>query len=117
MDINFLRELVTPAQTRIVMLIMDGLGGLPMEPGGKTELETAHTPDLDALAQVSALGLSVPVGPGITVESGPGHLALFGYDPIRYHIGRGVLEAIGVGIELEPQDIAARGNYSLVDAS
>ncbi len=63
------------------------------------------------------MGLSVPVGPGITVESGPGHLALFGYDPIKYHIGRGVLEAIGVGFELGPDDIAARGNYCTVDAS
>ena len=117
MDFDFLHELVTPARTRIVMLIMDGLGGLPLEPGGKTELETAHTPHLDALAQVSALGLSVPAGPGITVESGPGHLALFGYDPIQYHIGRGVLEAIGVGLELGPDDIAARGNYCTVDAS
>jgi 2,3-bisphosphoglycerate-independent phosphoglycerate mutase len=117
MDFNFLRELVTPAQTKIVMLIMDGLGGLPLEPGGKTELEAAHTPHLDALAQVSALGLSVPAGPGITVESGPGHLALFGYDPIQYHIGRGVLETIGVGLELGPEDIAARGNYCTVDSS
>jgi len=78
MDFDFLRELITPAETKIVMLVMDGLGGLSMEPGGKTELETARTQNLDALATVSALGLSEPVGPGITVESGPGHLALFG---------------------------------------
>jgi 2,3-bisphosphoglycerate-independent phosphoglycerate mutase len=117
MDFNFLRELITPAQTKIVMLIMDGLGGLPLEAGGKTELETARTPHLDALAALSALGLSEPVGPGITVESGPGHLALFGYDPLEYRIGRGVLEAVGIGFDLEPNDIAVRGNYSTVDSA
>ena len=117
MDFNFLQELITPARTKIVMLIMDGLGGLAQVPGGKTELETAHTPNLDALAALSALGLSEPVGPGITVESGPGHLAIFGYDPLQYRIGRGVLEAVGIGIDLEPNDIAVRGNYCLVDAT
>jgi 2,3-bisphosphoglycerate-independent phosphoglycerate mutase len=94
---------------------MDGLGGLALEPGGKTELETAHTPNLDLLAEKSTLGLSVPLGPGITVESGPGHLALFGYDPLEYRIGRGVLEAVGIGFDLEPNDIAIRGNYCTVD--
>ncbi len=116
MNFDFLRELITPTETKIVMLVMDGLGGLPMEPGGKTELETARTPHLDALAAASALGLSEPVGPGITVESGPGHLALFGYDPIEYRIGRGMLEAVGIGFDLEPDDVAVRGNYSTVDA-
>ena len=117
MDLNFLHKLITPAHTRIVMLVMDGRGGLPLEPGGKTELETARTPNLDALAAVSALGLSVPLGPGITVESGPGHLALFGYDPLEYRIGRGMLEAVGIGFDLEPDDIAVRGNYSTVDSA
>jgi len=117
MDLEFIRELITPAKTKIVMLVMDGLGGLPLEPGGKTELETAQTPNLDALAALSALGLSEPVGPGITVESGPGHLALFGYDPLQDRIGRGVLEAVGVGIDLDPSDIAVRGNYCTVDAA
>ncbi len=115
MNFDFLHELITPAHTKIVMLVMDGLGGLPLEPGGKTELETAQTPNLDALAALSALGLSVPLGPGITVESGPGHLALFGYDPLEYRIGRGVLEAVGIGFDLEPNDIAIRGNYCTVD--
>ncbi len=115
MDFDFLHELSTPAQTKIVMLVLDGLGGLPLEPGGKTELETARTPNLDALAASSALGLSVPLGPGITVESGPGHLALFGYDPLEYRIGRGVLEAVGLDLDLEPDDLAVRGNYCTVD--
>jgi len=115
MDQKFLQKLVQPATTKIVMLIMDGLGGLPLAPGGKTELETAHTPNLDALAERSSLGLSMPAGPGITVGSGPGHLAIFGYDPIEYEIGRGALEALGVDFDLGPDDLAARGNFCSVD--
>ncbi|HEX7542201.1 MAG TPA: hypothetical protein VF352_08730, partial [Anaerolineales bacterium] len=116
MDLKFLQNLIVPAQTKIAMIILDGLGGLPLEPGGKTELETAITPNLDALAAKSELGLTVPVGPGITVESGPGHLGIFGYDPIQYRIGRGVLEAVGVDFDLGPKDVAARGNLCSVDA-
>lgn len=115
MDFKFLRELILPAGTKIVLLVLDGLGGLPFEPGGKTELETAHTPNLDALAYRSSLGLTQPAGPGITVGSGPGHLAIFGYDPIEYEIGRGALEALGVDFELGPEDVAARGNFCCVD--
>jgi 2,3-bisphosphoglycerate-independent phosphoglycerate mutase len=111
------QSLIVPAQTKIAMIIMDGLGGLPLEPGGKTELETARTPNLDALAAQSNLGLTVPVGPGITPGSGPGHLAIFGYDPIEYEIGRGALEALGVDFELGPDDVAARGNFCSVDAA
>lgn len=114
---DLLRELIVPARTKIVLLVMDGLGGLPLEPGGATELEAARTPNLDALAARSALGLSVPLGPGITVESGPGHLALFGYDPLCWRIGRGVLEAVGVDLALGPHDVAARGNFCTVDAA
>jgi 2,3-bisphosphoglycerate-independent phosphoglycerate mutase len=117
MNFKFLRELIVPAQTKIVLLIMDGLGGLPLEPGGKTELETAYKPNLDALAAQSALGLTVPVAPGITPGSGPGHLAIFGYDPLEFEIGRGALEAIGVDFELGPDDVAARGNFCSVDAA
>ncbi len=117
MDSALLKKLITPAQTKIVMLIIDGLGGLPFEPGGKTELETACTPNLDALAARSALGLTQPAGPGITVGSGPGHLALFGYDPIENEIGRGALEALGVDFELGPEDLAARGNFCTIDAA
>jgi 2,3-bisphosphoglycerate-independent phosphoglycerate mutase len=115
MDYNFLQSLIVPASTKIAMIIMDGLGGLPLKPCGKTELETACTPHLDALAAQSALGLTIPVGPGISPGSGPGHLAIFGYDPLRYEIGRGALEALGVDFDLGPQDIAARGNFCTVD--
>jgi 2,3-bisphosphoglycerate-independent phosphoglycerate mutase len=116
MNLEFLSGLKTPAETKIVMLIMDGLGGLPRDLGGKTELETAHTPHLDRLAAHASLGLTQPVGPGITTGSGPGHLAIFGYDPIQYQIGRGALEALGVDFELCPNDVAARGNFCSVDA-
>ncbi len=115
MNYEFLKKLIVPAKTKIVMLIMDGLGGLPCEPGGKTELETAHTPNLDALAARSALGFSSPAGPGIAVGSGPGHLAIFGFDPIEHEIGRGALEALGVDLDLGPDDIAARGNFCKMD--
>src|SRR5512143_2538178 len=115
MDSALLKRLIVPAQTKIVMLVIDGLGGLPLKPGGKTELETACTPNFDQLAARSALGLTQPAGPGITVGSGPGHLAIFGYDPIEYEIGRGALEALGVDFELGPDDVAARGNFCSVD--
>ena len=116
MDSNLLKSLIIPTKTKIVMLIMDGLGGLPRQPGGKTELETAHTPNLDKLAKRSSLGLTIPVAPGITPGSGPGHLAIFGYDPLHYEIGRGAMEALGVDFELDRDDLAARGNYCTVDS-
>ena len=112
---SFLQKQIQTADTKIALIVLDGLGGLPREAGGKTELETAYTPHLDALAYGSALGLSLPIGPGITTGSGPGHLAIFGYDPLEYEIGRGVLEALGVDFELGPADIAARGNFCTVD--
>jgi 2,3-bisphosphoglycerate-independent phosphoglycerate mutase len=115
-DLEFIRKLVIPAETKIVFLVMDGVGGLPLEPGGPTELEAARTPNLDALAQKSICGCTVAIGPGITPGSGPGHLAIFGYDPCRYVIGRGVLEALGIDFDLQPQDVAGRGNFCTVDA-
>jgi 2,3-bisphosphoglycerate-independent phosphoglycerate mutase len=98
------------------MLVADGLGGLPWEAGGKTELEAAKTPNLDALAAKSVQGASIPVAPGISPGSGPGHLGLFGYDPIKYLIGRGALEATGIGFELQPGDVAIRCNFCTLDA-
>lgn len=114
-DLETISELVIPNTTKIVLLVIDGLGGVPLRPGGLTELETAHTPNLDALAADGICGLHDPVAPGITPGSGPGHLALFGYDPFRYEIGRGVLEALGIGFDLQSDDMAARGNFCTVD--
>ncbi len=107
--------LVDNSKEKIVLLVMDGLGGLPMEPGGKTELEAANTPNMDALAKKSMLGLHQAIRTGITPGSGPAHLSLFGYDPLKYVVGRGVLSALGVDFDLQKNDIAARGNFCTVD--
>lgn len=114
-DFDLVKELVLSSNRRIILLVLDGLGGLPRQSDGKTELEAAHTPNLDRIAQAGITGLSNPIGRGITPGSGPAHLALFGYDPIGYEVGRGVLSALGVGFELEPDDVAARGNFCTVD--
>ena len=98
------------------MLVVDGLGGAAHPETGRSELETASLPNLDSLARRSAAGLTTPVAPGVTPGSGPGHLALFGYDPVKYLTGRGVLEALGIGVELGEDDVAARGNLCTVDA-
>jgi 2,3-bisphosphoglycerate-independent phosphoglycerate mutase len=110
------RELHKRNDSKIVLLVADGLGGLPLEPGGKTELESARTPHLDALAAQGVQGLSIPVFPGISPGSGPGHLGLFGYDPLKYRIGRGALEATGIQFALQEGDVAARGNFCTLDA-
>ncbi len=109
-----IKQISIVSPSKIVMLVIDGLGGLPDAKTGKTELETAHTPYLDQLAKKGICGLTDPVSPGVTPGSGPGHLALFGYDPLRFTIGRGVLEALGIGFELKETDVAARGNFCTV---
>lgn len=115
MDLELARELTVKNDSKIVLFVMDGLGGLPHPETGRTELQTAHTTHLDLIAKESACGFTVPVGAGITPGSGPGHLALFGYDPYVYNIGRGVLEAVGIDFDLQPADVAARGNFCTVD--
>ena len=114
-QLELMQELSMQNNTKIVLLVLDGLGGVPMEPGGPTELEAAKTPNLDALAARSSCGLSIPVSPGISPGSGPGHLGLFGYDPLQFQIGRGVLEAFGIGFELQPNDVAVRCNFCTVN--
>ena len=116
LDLEGLRALAVANTTKIVLCSLDGLGGLPRPETGKSELETARIPNLHALAARSACGLLRHVGPGVTPGSGPGHLGLFGYDPLRYPVGRGVLEALGIDFELRPGDLAARGNFCTVDA-
>lgn len=116
MPFDYIPPLLRPEKTKIVLLVMDGLGGLPVEPGGPTELEAAATPNMDQLAREGTLGQTNPIRPGITPGSGPAHLALFGYDPIVYEIGRGTLEAVGVGLEVKKGDVAARGNFCTLDA-
>ena len=114
-DVEELRDCYTKTPSKMVLLVADGLGGLAHPETGKSELETAHTPNLDALAQKSACGLTTPVLPGVAPGSGPGHLALFGYDPLKHQIGRGALEALGIEVELASGDVAARGNFCTVD--
>ncbi len=114
-DHTVYKALAQENNSKIVLLVMDGLGGMPMQAGGLTELETANTPQLDRMAQQGSTGRSIPIRPGVTPGSGPAHLSMFSYDPVRYDIGRGVLEALGIGFELSPNDLAARGNFATVD--
>jgi len=118
MDIHdLIKDLREQNDSKIVMLVADGIGGLPMKPGGLTELETAKKPNLDALATIGVQGLSIPIKPGITPGSGPGHLGLFGYEPLKFVIGRGALEAAGIGFAMTDKDIAIRCNFCTTDAS
>ena len=114
-DQEELRDCYTSTSSKIVLLVVDGLGGLAHPDTRLSELETANIPNLDAMAQESACGLTTPVLPGVAPGSGPGHLALFGYDPLKHLIGRGALEALGIEVALQPGDVAARGNFCLVD--
>jgi 2,3-bisphosphoglycerate-independent phosphoglycerate mutase len=112
---NLIRDLRENNSSKIVLVVADGLGGLPLEMGGKTELESASTQNLDACVREGVCGLTIPVLPGITPGSGPGHLGLFGYDPLEYRIGRGILEALGINFQVGPRDVATRGNFCTVD--
>src|SRR5438067_9370912 len=114
---QLMRDLRENNGSKIVLVVADGLGGLPEKLGGKTELETAKTPNLDHMVREGICGLSTPVLPGITPGSGPGHLGLFGYDPLLYRIGRGILEALGINFPVGPRDVAMRGNFCTVDAA
>ncbi len=113
---NLVKNIAVKTDTKIVFVVLDGIGGLPLTPTGKTELETARTPNLNKLASLSILGLSNPIAPGITPGSGPGHLGLFGYDPFKSNIGRGALAALGIGFPLRTSDIAARINFCTVNS-
>ena len=116
-DLEQLHDCYVSTSSKIVLLVVDGLGGLARPETGRSELETANLPNLDAMARESACGLTMPVLPGVAPGSGPGHLALFGYNPLKYIIGRGALEALGIDVELRPGDVAARGNFCTVDSS
>ncbi|MDG6228927.1 MAG: phosphoglycerate mutase, partial [Candidatus Thermoplasmatota archaeon] len=115
MEFHFIKPLIKEAKTKIVFLVMDGIGGLPRKEDDKTELEAAFTPNLDALASDGICGLQIPVKNGITPGSGPGHLGIFGYDPVVYQVGRGVLAANGINFDLKEGDVAARGNFCSID--
>ena len=114
-NLELMKNLAQPSPSKIILLVLDGLGGLPGSDTGKTELETADTPNLNRLAEKGTTGLIDIVSPGITPGSAAGHLSLFGYSPLRFTIGRGALEAVGVDFDLEPGDVAARGNFCTTD--
>jgi 2,3-bisphosphoglycerate-independent phosphoglycerate mutase len=116
LEFENIKKLSRKSPSKIVLLVMDGVGGLPHPETGKTELESARRPNLNHIARDSLCGLIDPISPGITPGSAPGHLAIFGYNPVKYNIGRGIVEALGIDLELKPDDIAARGNFCTVDA-
>jgi 2,3-bisphosphoglycerate-independent phosphoglycerate mutase len=116
-ELALISSLAQRTDTRIVLLVMDGLGDVAYESlGNRTPLEVARTPNIDRLAAGAELGLMDPVMPGVTPGSGPGHTALFGYDPVEHLIGRGVLEGLGIGFEFTDRDVAARFNFASTDA-
>ncbi|MDD3468523.1 MAG: 2,3-bisphosphoglycerate-independent phosphoglycerate mutase [Thermoguttaceae bacterium] len=114
---DLVKRLKQKNDSKVVLFVSDGIGGLAQQPGGKTELETAATPNLDRLAKIGVLGSSIPIKPGITPGSGPGHLGIFGYDPLKHEIGRGVLEATGIGFPVGSDDVCIRCNFCTLDAN
>jgi len=114
-NLGLMQSLHRSTNSKIMLLVIDGLGGMPLDPSGDTELETAQTPHLDRLAREGTTGQIVPILPGITPGSGPAHLALFGYEPLTFEVGRGVLEAAGIGMQISAGDVAARGNFCTID--
>ncbi len=111
---EFVKKLVVKNDNKIILLVMDGMGGLPNE-FEKTEIESAYTPNLDEVVKHAITGIADPVSMGITPGSGPGHLGIFGYDPVKWEIGRGVLAALGIGFPIKKRDVAARGNFATLD--
>src|ERR1700687_1946036 len=110
------KKLIVPNDSKLALIVLDGLGDIATEDTGfRTPLEAARTPNLDALSRHASQGRMIPVAPGITPGSGPGHLGLFGYDPLEFEVGRGVIEALGLGIDLKHGDIAARANFCTLD--
>jgi 2,3-bisphosphoglycerate-independent phosphoglycerate mutase len=113
--IELIENISEPSPTKIVLVAIDGLGGLPEKESGKTELETANTQNMDQLVFEGSCGLMDPVRPGIIPGSVPGHLAIFGFDPLTYTIGRGAMEAIGINFDLRAEDVVARGNFATIN--
>jgi 2,3-bisphosphoglycerate-independent phosphoglycerate mutase len=113
---ELIKNLIVKNNNKIILMVLDGVAGIPNKLG-KTEIETAYAPNFDLITRDSITGIADPVSMGITPGSGPGHLSIFGYDPIKYMIGRGILAALGIGFPLKQGDIAVRGNFATLDSA